>query len=196
MWLGLNGESRRIGGFLNSGGGIRTRDLRVMSPTSYLTAPPRGGQKMLAPDLATMKIGGVMSQYMLLVYEEEVDSAEQAEREHVTPALVELHASLREAGLLVGVQRLHSTESATSVRVRDGETEIVDGPFAVTKEVLAGYYVLECADLDEALKQAARMPMARWATIEVRPIMPAERWLDTARRAGVELSDEDVENLA
>ena len=80
--------------------------------------------------------------------------------------------------------------------MRDGETEIVDGPFAVTKEVLAGYYVLECADLDEALKQAARMPMARWATIEVRPIMPAERWLDTARRAGVELSDEDVENLA
>jgi hypothetical protein len=137
-----------------------------------------------------------MSQYMLLVYEEEVDPAEQAEREAVTPMLVELHASLREAGLLVGVQRLHSTESATSVRVRDGETEIVDGPFAVTKEVLAGYYVLECADLDEALKQAARLPMAPWATIEVRPIMPPEEWLNTARRAGVDLSDEDVRNLA
>ena len=89
-----------------------------------------------------------MSQYMLLVYEEEVGSAEQAERETVTPALLELHASLREAGLLVGVQRLRSTESATSVRVREGQTEITDGPFAVTKEVLAGYYVLECADLD------------------------------------------------
>ena len=137
-----------------------------------------------------------MSQYMLLVYEEEVDPAVQAEREKVTPALVELHASLREAGLLVGVQRLHSTESATSVRVREGETEIVDGPFAVTKEVLAGYYILECADLDEALRQAARMPMARWATIEVRPVMAAEEWLNTARRAGVDLSDEDVRNLA
>jgi hypothetical protein len=137
-----------------------------------------------------------MAQYMLLVYEEEVDPAVQAEREHITPALVELHAGLREAGLLVGVQRLHSTESATSVRVRDGETEITDGPFAVTKEVLAGYYVLECADLDEALKQAARMPMARWGTVEVRPIMPAEEWLNTARRAGVDLSDEDVRNLA
>ena len=86
--------------------------------------------------------------------------------------MLELHDSLREAGLPVSVQRLHSTESATSVRVRDGETEIVDGPFAVTKEVLAGYYILECSDLDEALKQAARLPMARWGTVEVRPMMP------------------------
>jgi hypothetical protein len=137
-----------------------------------------------------------MSQYMLLVYEEEVDAAEQAEREKITPTLMELHAGLREAGLLVGVQRLHTTESATSVRVRDAETEITDGPFAVTKEVLAGYYILECADLDEALKQAARMPMARWGTIEVRPVMPPGEWLNTARRAGVDLSDEDVRDLA
>src|SRR3954454_10274630 len=141
-------------------------------------------------------VGGAMSQYMLLVYEEEVAPAEQAEREHVTPALVELHASLREAGLLVGVQRLRSTESATSVRVRDGEAEITDGPFAVTKEVLAGYYVLECADLDEEPRHAARLPMAPWATIEVRPIMAAEEWLNVAREAGVELSDEDVRHLA
>ena len=137
-----------------------------------------------------------MAQYMLLVYEEEVEPAEQAEREQVTPMLMELHASLREAGLLVGVHRLHSTQSATSVRVRDGETEITDGPFAVTKEVLAGYYVLECADLDEALRHASRLPMAPWATIEVRPIMPADEWLNTARRAGVDLADEDVSNLA
>lgn len=137
-----------------------------------------------------------MSQYLLLVYEEEVDPAVQAEREQVTPLLVELHASLREAGLLVSVQRLHSTESATSVRLHDGEAEITDGPFAVTKEVLAGYYLLDCADLDEALKQAARMPMARWGTVEVRPVMPAEEWLNVAREAGAEVSDEDVRNLA
>jgi len=139
-----------------------------------------------------------MAQYMMLVYEEEVDPAEQAEREQVTPMLVDLHASLREAGLLVGVQRLYSTESATSVRVRDGQAEITDGPFAVTKEVLAGYYILECADLDEALKHAARLPMAvaGWATIEVRPVMSPDQWLDTAREAGVDLSDEDVRNLA
>jgi hypothetical protein len=137
-----------------------------------------------------------MPQYMLLVYHEEVEAAEQAERENVTPLLAELHAGLREAGLLLDVHRLHSTESATSVRVRDGKTEVTDGPFAVTKEVLAGYYILDCADLDEALKQAERLPMAQWSTIEVRPVMAAEEWVETARRAGVELSDEDVSNLA
>jgi hypothetical protein len=137
-----------------------------------------------------------MAQYMVLVYEEEVDAAEQAEREKVTPMLVELHASMREAGLLVGVQRLRSVDSATSVRVRNGETEITDGPFAVTKEVLAGYYVLDCADLDEALKQAERMPMAPWATLEVRPVMSAEEWVDTARDAGVDVPDEAVNELA
>jgi hypothetical protein len=137
-----------------------------------------------------------MSQYMLLVYEEEVDAAVQADHEQVTPMLVELHAGLRAAGLLVGVQRLRSTESATSVRVRDGQTEITDGPFAVTKEVLAGYYVLDCADLDQALRLAARLPMASWATIEVRPVMDPEEWLNVARQAGVDLPDEAVEDLA
>jgi hypothetical protein len=137
-----------------------------------------------------------MSQYMLLVYEEEVDPAVQAERERELPLFVEMHRSLREAGLLVGVRRLHTVESATSVRVRDGETEITDGPFAVTKEVLAGYYILECADLDEALRQAAGLPMAPWATIEVRPVMPADEWLRVAREAGADLPDEAVQYLA
>src|SRR5215213_9858773 len=121
-----------------------------------------------------------MPQYMLLVYEEEVEPAVQAEREQITPTLVELHASLSEAGLLDSVRRLHATDSATSIRVREGETEITDGPFAVTKEVLAGYYILDCADLDEALKQAAQLPMVSWATIEVRPMMPADEWLKVA----------------
>jgi hypothetical protein len=138
-----------------------------------------------------------MSQYMLLVYEEEVGPAEQAEREkEATPLLVELHRSLRDAGLLVGVQRLHTTESATSVRVPDGETEITDGPFAVTKEVLVGYYILDCADLDEALAQAARMPMTRWGTVEVRPVMSPGQWLDVARAAGAVVPDAAVSDLA
>jgi hypothetical protein len=137
-----------------------------------------------------------MSQYMMLVYEEEVEPAVQAEREQELPLFVELHRSLREAGVLVGVQRLHSPDSATSVRVRDGEAELTDGPFAVTKEILAGYYILECADLDEALKQAARLPMARWATIEVRPVMPPDEWLRVAREAGAKVPDEAVEDLA
>jgi hypothetical protein len=137
-----------------------------------------------------------MSQYMLLVYEEEVEPDVQAERERELPMFVELHRSLREAGLLVGVRRLHSVQSATSVRVRDGQTEITDGPFAVTKEALAGYYILECADLDEALKHAERLPMASWATIEVRPVMAAGEWLRVAREAGADLPDEAVEDLA
>ena len=137
-----------------------------------------------------------MSQYMLLVYEEEVGEAGQAERDRELPVLVELNRSLREAGLLGTVRGLRSVETATSVRVREGEAEITDGPFAVTKEVLAGFYLLECADLDEALEQAARMPMAGWGTVEVRPVVSADQWLSTARRAGVDLSDEDLSTLA
>jgi hypothetical protein len=131
-----------------------------------------------------------MSQYMLLVYEEELEPAGQAEREKTLPMLMELHESLREAGLLVRVQALRSTETATSVRVRGRETEITDGPFAVTKEVLAGYYVLECADLDEALAHAARLPMARWGTVEVRPVMPAGEFRRVAREAGAVITEE------
>jgi len=137
-----------------------------------------------------------MPQYMLMVYEQEVEPAEQAERERTLPLFVELHRSLREAGLLVGVKALRSTETATSVRIRGGDTEITDGPFAVTKEVLAGYYILECADLDEALKHAARIPAAGWGTIEVRPVAPADEWRNWADRVGIELTDDDLRNLA
>jgi hypothetical protein len=136
-----------------------------------------------------------MAQYMLLVYQQEVDPAEQAEREREMPIFVELHRSLREAGLLVGVKRLRSVESATSVRVRGGETAITDGPFAITKEVLAGYYILDCEDLNEALTQAARIPAAGWGTVEVRPVMAAEEWLNVAREAGADLPDDAVKDL-
>jgi hypothetical protein len=137
-----------------------------------------------------------VSQYMLLVYQEEVDPTEQAEREAELPMFVEFFRSLREAGLLVGVKRLRSVESATTVRVRGGETEITDGPFAVTKEVLAGYYVVDCADLDEALKHAARFPGSRYGTVEVRPVMPADEWVKVAREAGPDVPDQAVEDLA
>jgi hypothetical protein len=80
--------------------------------------------------------------------------------------------------------------------VRDAETEITDGPFAVTKEVLAGYYILECDDLDEAIRQAARLPMARWGTVEVRPVMAPDEWLRVSRRAGADVPDEAVGELA
>src|SRR5918994_4484300 len=137
-----------------------------------------------------------MSQYMLLVYEQEADPSEQAEREAALPLFLEFHRSLREAGLLVGVQRLRSVDSATSVRVRGAEAEITDGPFAVTKERLAGYYILDCSALDEALKQAARFPGARYGTVEVRPVMPADEWVKRGREAGADVSDEAVKDLA
>jgi hypothetical protein len=137
-----------------------------------------------------------MSQYMLLVYEEELDAAGRAERDRQLPVLAELHRSLQEAGLLRAVRSLHPVDSATSVRVREGRPELTDGPFAVTKEVLAGFYLLECADLDEALTHARRLPQARWGTVEVRPVRSAEDWLQAAGEAGAELSDEDLGNLA
>jgi hypothetical protein len=112
-----------------------------------------------------------MSQYMLLLYAPEADEAELAEREARLPVWRELNESLRAAGLLVSSGRLHDVPSATTVRVRNGDVEMTDGPFAVTKEILGGYYLVDCRDLDEALKLAARVPLARYGSVEVRPVM-------------------------
>jgi len=79
--------------------------------------------------------------------------------------------SLEEAGMFVTAQRLYDPDSATTVRVRDGETLITDGPFAETNEFLAGFFLLECPNLDAALEQAGRMPNIHYASIEVRPVM-------------------------
>jgi hypothetical protein len=113
-----------------------------------------------------------MPNYMLLFYAPEAaDEAEQAERDAELPVWFDLIESLREAGLLVANGRLHETDSATTVRSRNGETELTDGPFAVTKEFLGGYFLLECRDLDEALKVAERVPLTRYGSVEVRPVM-------------------------
>jgi hypothetical protein len=74
-------------------------------------------------------------------------------------------------GVLVDSGPLQPPASATTLRVRDGEQLITDGPFAELKEQIGGYYVLECADLDEALRRAATIPAARYGAIEVRPLM-------------------------
>jgi hypothetical protein len=112
-----------------------------------------------------------MPQYMLLLYANEADPAEQAQREAELPVWMELNESLQEAGLLVGTGRLRPVDTATTVRVHDGEADFTDGPFAVTKEILGGYYLLECRDLDEALKQASRIPLTRYGSVEVRPMV-------------------------
>ena len=102
-----------------------------------------------------------MSNYALIMYMPEgpEPTPEQIKAEH--PRWNQLYAEMMEAGVLVSNSGLRPVDSATTVRVRDGETLITDGPFAETKEVLGGYYVLDVPDLDEALKWAAQIPNAR-----------------------------------
>jgi len=79
------------------------------------------------------------------------------------------------AGVFKAGDALMPVSDASSVRVRGGKAAVTDGPFAETKETLGGYYLLECADLDEALKWAAKIPTAKIGTIEVRPVMVFDR---------------------
>jgi hypothetical protein len=80
-------------------------------------------------------------------------------------------AAMADAGILVDSGPLQPPQTATTVRVRDGETQLSDGPFAEIKEQLGGYYVLDCEDLDTALRYAAMIPSARYGSVEVRPLM-------------------------
>ena len=93
----------------------------------------------------------------------------------VVAANVVLTGEMRQAGVLVDSAPLHPVRSATTIRVRDGETLMTDGPYAELKEQLGGYYLLECADLDEALGWAARIPAAQEGAVEVRPVMDVRR---------------------
>jgi hypothetical protein len=111
----------------------------------------------------------MMPHYLLLLYRTDAE-ANSPDRKAEGPLWEELNRSLREAGLLVSDARLRPVATATTVRVRGGEVELTDGPFATTKEVLAGYYLIRSADLDEALQHAARLPLARYGSVEVRPV--------------------------
>ena len=86
----------------------------------------------------------------------------------------------RASGKLVAAEALQSVKTAKTVRVRQGEVRVVDGPFAETKELLAGFYLLDAKDMDEALALAAKIPPAREGSIEVRPV----RELDAEKGAG------------
>jgi hypothetical protein len=78
--------------------------------------------------------------------------------------------SLRGSGRCIAAEALQPVETATTVRVRDGRASVTDGPFAETKEQLAGFYLIEARDLDEAIRVATQIPPARAGTIEVRPV--------------------------
>ncbi|MGH3023750.1 MAG: YciI family protein [Gaiellaceae bacterium] len=110
--------------------------------------------------------------YMLQIYAPEGhwDSLSEGERSALYREYFALDRELGERGALVGSHELEPVTTATSVRVRNGETLVTDGPFAETKEQLGGYYVIEAESLDEAIEWAARIPSARHGTIEVRPV--------------------------
>ncbi len=111
--------------------------------------------------------------YLLSIYTDESGFGEATpeDRSKMRAAYVAFTDEVEAAGVLRGGDGLQSSSTATTVRVRDGEPLLTDGPFAETREQLGGYYLLECADLDEALGWAAKIPGAAWGAVEVRPVL-------------------------
>jgi hypothetical protein len=114
--------------------------------------------------------------YMLLIYSDEtgLDQVTEAEWAATMEAYNAFTKEAQESGLMQSGEALHPTRAATTLRIQDGETLVTDGPFAETKEALGGYYIFNVPNLDEALKWAAKIPGARFGSIEVRPVMEFE----------------------
>lgn len=110
--------------------------------------------------------------YLCLVYGEETKWAarSEADQKNLIQEFVVFTDEIKNSRHFVGLNRLHPTADARTVRVRDGRISNTDGPFAETKEQLGGYYLLEADNLDEAAAIAARIPAARFGSIEVRPV--------------------------
>jgi hypothetical protein len=108
--------------------------------------------------------------YMLLVYLDE-NAMSEAEREQCYVESLQLTQDLNSSGQYLAAGPLHPTSTATSVRMREGKRLVTDGPFAETREQLGGYYLIDANDLDEAIGIAARIPVARQGTIEIRPVI-------------------------
>src|SRR5262245_63418422 len=107
--------------------------------------------------------------YMLLIYLDERGAPlSESERQACYDESLQLAREMKLDGKYLGANPLHPTTMATSVRVREGKRLVTDGPFAETREQLGGYFLVEAKDLDEALALAARVPMARRGTVEVR----------------------------
>jgi hypothetical protein len=114
-------------------------------------------------------------QYALLIYDDEKVWAKMSEDERnaIFGEYFAYTNELRDSGAYIDGNPLQSIADATTVRVRDGEQVVTDGPFAETKEQLAGYYVIDVPTLDDATRWAAKIPSARLGSIEVRPVMMA-----------------------
>src|SRR3954469_17320841 len=111
--------------------------------------------------------------YMAIIYNNEASYADATPQEigAICAAHGESGDAAGQAGVMLGGDRLQPVATATTVRVRDGERLLTDGPYAETNEQLGGVYMLECEDLDEALAWAARIPEAKTGAVEVRPVM-------------------------
>ena len=111
--------------------------------------------------------------YIFLIYENEALMAARSEEEQqeIFGKYFAFSEKVRTAGVLEAGDPLLESSTATTVRLRDGQTMNTDGPFAETKEQLGGYYILDCKDLDEALTYASQIPTVAHGSIEVRPIM-------------------------
>ena len=112
-------------------------------------------------------------QYMILIYSDPAEMQQQSESEQrqMVGEYMAYSESLRQSGVYQSGQGLEPASTATTVRVRDGKQLISDGPFAATREVLGGFYLIECESLDDALTHAAACPGARHGSVEVRPVM-------------------------
>jgi hypothetical protein len=108
--------------------------------------------------------------YMLLVYLDE-QALSETERAECYVESAQLTQELNTSGHYLAAAPLHPTTTATSVRVRDGKPLVTDGPFAETREQLGGYFLINARDLDEAIGIAARIPVARMGTVEIRPVI-------------------------
>jgi hypothetical protein len=108
--------------------------------------------------------------YLLLIYSVE-KTIDETERNQCYKESAQLCRDLDANGKFLGANPLHPVATATSVRVREGKRIVTDGPFAETREQLGGYFLVNAENLDEALGIAARIPAARWGTVEVRPVV-------------------------
>lgn len=110
--------------------------------------------------------------YMLLINSDEAvyPKMSEAEMGQLMADYGKFHAEIEAAGVYKGSDRLQPTTTATTVKLRNGETIITDGPFAETKEQLGGYYLIDVKDLDEAIAWAKKVPTANYGSVEVRPI--------------------------
>jgi hypothetical protein len=109
--------------------------------------------------------------YLLMIYGNEAAEFNPTEMEKVMDAYNDFTNEVKSAGAYQAAEALQPTATATTVRVRNGETLVTDGPFAETKEQLNGFYLLDCKDIDQAIAYAAKIPGAKAGSIEVRPIM-------------------------